>query len=186
MGKKALAIATIILLLVVAFAAGNILLNNRPDSSAQNGASQEEALTEDEIYEDWAPIIPGRYDPSDEAYYYEPEGKVAHEPKSGTEYKTFSWSSNMVYLHDVTKNGLLDLVGKHLENLEQALDNQRNSADDSPWGVGSEWYNETELKVTNLRTLKNELGTIEENDTERLRAAYNQFHEILRVHEQEK
>lgn len=66
------------------------------------------------------------FDPSVEACCCKPEGEVVQDPKTGTEYKTNSWSSRMVYLHDVTKDGLLDLVGKHLENLERGLVNLGN------------------------------------------------------------
>lgn len=184
--KKALAIIIVILMLVVALPAGHALLDNRSRSEDQNGAHRVKTFTEEELYEDWAPIIPGMYDPSDEACYYKPGGEVVQDPETGTEYKTNSWSSRMVYLHDVTKDGLLDLVGKHLENLEQALVNLGNKGGDNPWGVGSEWYTITERQVEGLRALKNELDTIEGTDTERLQTAYDRFHEILLVHEQEK
>lgn len=117
------------------------------------------------------------YDPNNESFYYDPAGTKSHNAE-GKEVVDKSWNSNQVYLHDLTKSALCELVELHLKSSERLVGvYQRMDPEEEGYKeqFDESVLNKHEQRIQKLAPLLERVQDADENDFSALEEAYSDF-----------
>lgn len=120
------------------------------------------------------------YDPSNEDFYYSPEGDTTYDEASGHTMTSKGWSSSRVYLHEVTKPALLELVQLHLEASEDSAETFSSMSPQSE-GYSDFWHRRWTKIAEGLKPLLKKIDATDENDGDALQSEYEEFHEAIGI-----
>lgn len=120
------------------------------------------------------------YDPSNEDFYYNPEGKTTYDEASGQTTTSKSWSNDDVYLHEVTKPALVELIQLHLDASEDSAE-EFSSMSPLSDRYSEFWHRRWTKIAEGLKPLLKKVEATDGKDDDALQSEYEEFHKAIGI-----
>jgi hypothetical protein len=120
------------------------------------------------------------YDPSNEDFYFLPEGKTTYDEASGQTTTSKGWSNDDVYLHEVTKPALVELIQLNLDAAENAAEDFSSMSPLSEY-YSEFWHRRWTKIAAGLKPLLKKVEATDENDNDALQSEYEEFHDAIGI-----
>lgn len=120
------------------------------------------------------------FDPSNEDFYCNPEGSTTYSETSGQTATSKGWSNDDVYLHEVTKPALVELIQLNLDASEDAAEYFSSMSPLSEY-YSEFWHRRWTKIAAGLKPLLKKVEATDGNDDDALQSEYEKFHKAIGI-----